>query len=793
MRVKRKQKPRFQMPEVTREMWALGIFTLLVVAAPLAFGAVDRIVQIALLAVLAVGVFILPPAVARPSRFGNALIIAFVAIILLKEFGPAALFGTTVWRRTLVDNFGVVLPWTHNPEPSRALDGLLAGIAAGVWFVWVRMLATHRGHRTVMVWVILGSAALVSIVSFWTRGIDPDAIYGLRYTPGWVGFGPFPNRNHTACLLAMGLVLGAGCACWAGARHKFPLMAVALLLSGAAFAGLIATQSRGGLIAAAAGFAVFVILVLVRFPNVRTLAIAAAAFLMVGAVGLAFGSQVLGRFTSKEAGEVSTQMRLHIWQDGLRVWKDAPIFGHGVGSFAQIFPVYQEVATGESIVLHPESSWLQWLIELGALPVLLAVVAALNYVIPRLILAYSPNRSIFMRAGPFAAGAVLLLHSMIDVPAHRWGTAGFALAALAIACAPSGHGGLFPATRKASLVPFGIAAFWAMPLVWNVPAWSPLTLARLLAREQTTPFVSVSELESALTYFPLNPTLHYSIAMHQIDDPLSRRSVEWQQHFRIAARLMPGSWEIAAMQARACARVSQGISLHYWQVAVERAGHRAEEVFGIGMDETAKVPGSVAAWHQYARNHPEHLLAYAFRTDEPGGRAAYDQWWSERGIRSASLEESEVSGFYRAVERFGKAEQFDQFRQRHPERQKRDFKTWVALLHRWGADDEAWKIVAAEWPKPSSLPAPPRGDKSNLAIRWASNHRDFLTAREYADHLRMKGDEKTANEVVITVARLDGAPEWFVRTGAYLLAADGQAVEAVAIFLAEGKIPPAHR
>ena len=788
-KVKRRRKSGFRVPTLTADGAALGIFILLVIAAPLAFGGVDRIVQIGLLLLLALGVCIFPPAVARPGRLGNGLIVAVVAVLLLKEFGPASVFGSTVWRKTLTESYGLVFPWTHNPEPSRALDGLLAGVVAIVWFLWVRMIAINREHRNVMLWGMLVSAAIVSIVSFSTRGIDPQAIYGLRYTPGWVGFGPFPNRNHTACFLAMGMVLGAGCVCWAGSRKKFPLMGGAIVLCFIAFAGLLATQSRGGVVVAFLGLILFLIMVLFRFPSVRAFSIAAGAVLMLGAVGLAFGAQVIGRFVSKESGDVSNMMRVHIWQDSLRVWKDAPLFGHGLGSFTQIFPIYQEVATGESIVLHPESSWLQWLVELGVLLVLFAAIALVAYVVPRVRVAYSANRSIFMRAGPFAAAAVLVIHSIFDVPAHRWATAGFALAALAIACAPSGATGLLPSTRKAGLVPLGIALFWALPLICDWPAWSPLSLTRLLAREQTTPFVSVSELERALGYFPLDPTLHYSIAMHQIDDPLGRRTAQWQQHFRVAARLMPGSWEMAAMQARACARVSPGISLHYWQVAVERGGHRAEEVFALGMEETVRVPGAAVAWEQYAHNHPDMLLTFARNVREPASRLAYEQWWTGRGSLSKDIGDREVDASYKLVPRFGTQEQFDQFRDLHPDLRTRDFKSWVSLLHGWKADDAAWEILNGEWPDAPSRPTTARGDQSHLATRWRVDPRDVVNAREYVEYLLASGDAEGAAEVILTVARRPSIPEWFVRKAVHHLAKGGKVSEAVSLFLGEEKLP----
>ena len=80
------------------------IFILLTTLAPLAFGAVDRLVQIGLLLLLGLGIWIFPPALVRPSRVGNALIVAAVAVFLMKEFGPVRLFGPADWRTTLAEN-----------------------------------------------------------------------------------------------------------------------------------------------------------------------------------------------------------------------------------------------------------------------------------------------------------------------------------------------------------------------------------------------------------------------------------------------------------------------------------------------------------------------------------------------------------------------------------------------------------------------------------------------------------------------------------------------------------------
>src|SRR4051812_45672268 len=80
---------------------ALAVFAALVTLAPLAFGAVDQLVQVGLLLLFAVGLALRPPSVARTTRLNNVLLIALAAILILKEFAPATLFGSTLWRTAL--------------------------------------------------------------------------------------------------------------------------------------------------------------------------------------------------------------------------------------------------------------------------------------------------------------------------------------------------------------------------------------------------------------------------------------------------------------------------------------------------------------------------------------------------------------------------------------------------------------------------------------------------------------------------------------------------------------------
>ena len=250
---------------------ALAIFALSITAAPLAFGAVDRVVQIALLGLLAIGLCLHPPQLAGLSRWMKFALLALAVILIAKEFAPAAFFGATHWRSSLTQGYEMKFPWTHHPEPGRAVDGLLAGGLAVLWFLWVRSLAAVRENRPWMAWSIFIAAALVAAVSFATRGLDAHAIYGLRYTPEWRGFGPdhqshglLPRHGRGGGLRLPHLGRGAQEIHPARRGHRPARFEFRRPCS--------RPQSRGGLLAFAAGLAIYLGLTLAHLRSRSALA-----------------------------------------------------------------------------------------------------------------------------------------------------------------------------------------------------------------------------------------------------------------------------------------------------------------------------------------------------------------------------------------------------------------------------------------------------------------------------------------------------------------------------------------
>jgi O-antigen ligase len=777
------------------EVGALAIFAALITLAPLAFGAVDQIIQAALLLLFAAGLALRPPSIVRPSPRTNALLIALAAVLVLKEFAPAALFGNVQWRTLLEQQFALDLPWTHHPEPGRAVDALLSGALAVLWLLWVRTLAAKRENRGWIAWSLTGAAGIVAAVSFISHSADARAIYGLRFTPGWLGFGPFPNRNHTACFLAMGVIMASGTMVWEIMRRR-PIQAItaglAALLS---LAGMLATQSRGGVLALAAGLAIYAGFCLAKFRNRRALAIIAAIALVGVAVALAGGPTLFARFSAPTTAD-SNSSRVAIWGETLHLWGDAPLFGHGAASFASIYPLYTQLPLDNESVLHPESSWLQWLAEMGAVPVLLAVLLAGGWLAARARVAHASHRSFFLYAAGFSTFGALLCHSAVDVPAHRWATAAFALAALGLACPrpkPTAqelewqvhppHGGF---ARRAALVPLCVAVFWFLPLVADWPAWSPLTLQRQLA-EAWRPSGTAAGLPRLLAYFPLSSELHHAVGL----DDLRKGAPEaqWRAQFELANRLSPGFWRQTVDQALACERHFPAASLHFWQEAVERGSWRKEEIFNNAYEHTARLPGAHAAWAAFIDKHPALALEYVTFVSREEGATVFEKWWEERGSdRNVTLTAHEAKAFYKLAPSYSTAENFAIFMQARPALAQRDFLACAKALHAFGDNARAWHLLSIRQHEPE-LPPPLRGVlRTDLERRLRVSPDSAPNALALAALCLSEGDEAGAQSVIVSFARRPVAPPFFTHKAAYILKAQGKLEEAVEMMLRSGSV-----
>jgi O-antigen ligase len=751
---------------------AAGLFAVLILVALLLFGAVDRIVQLGLVFGLGFGFLLYPPEVPRITRPWGWVALGLVAFVIVAQFLPFRWFGQTQWRLILTRDYDVAFPFTRNPEPGRAVDCILMGFLAVAWFFWVRTLACDRPVRVFLVWALFAAAGTVAIVSLVLGTRTDYLIYGVRFTPGWTGFGPFPNRNHTAALLAMGALAGAGCMVRAARRRYWVELAASVAFEVVIIVALLESKSRGGLLGLGCGAALFAVLAISKLRSRSAVAGALAGGLLCATLVLSFGSKVLSRFESPGDGNIPNNLRWQIWQDAVRVWHDAPLWGHGLGTFAQIFPFYQTVQAPEQVILHPESSWLLWLDELGAIPVAVGAALLLYFIVRNAIGAVrAGDRGFFIRAGAFAGVFGLLCHGLWDVPMHRWGTAAFGLALLAIACPPLHRRQQLRLGRLWAGAPLLIGVFWLLPFMGDAPDWSPFATQQLMDRLPYSPtLASLDDLRHIERSFPLDSQLHEQIGVREMI--VARHPDEAWREFRIADRLSPANWSLPTMQGWLSREISPGMSFHFWSLAIERAGRRAPEIFLAAYRNCVDLQGGEEFWLSYAEGHPEFLLVYAqAASSDERGKAAYDEWWKARGDSSLGIDAWEPAAFYSAVRKWGDRAQLEIWMNRRLELEETDYKTWASILHEWRLDADAWSILTRRIKEPS-FPESSAGESIEaLEANWRAHPDDPVSAQAYARQCSINGDSAKSEQVILSVAAGKSPPPWFIEKAAFLYAA----------------------
>jgi putative inorganic carbon (HCO3(-)) transporter len=306
-------------------------------------------------------------------------------------------------------------------------NGALKSTAYLVFFVLTLLLLDSRER--------IGIAATTLIVSGFTQAmvgglgaLGTLQSLGIESGPA---HGTFVNRNHYAAYLVMCLSVGIGMliANLSGGRSETlrqfvrdvaewilsPKMRLRLALV-IMVTALVLTRSRGG---NSSFFAALVIagtigLLLSRRATRSTVILLASLIAIdIFIIGAYFGvEQVVHRL--EETTEESED-RDEVAGYAFAMWKDYPIFGAGLGSFANVFPRYSGIGTLVAYT-HAHNDYLQFLAETGVVGFTLLGLMVLMSFIAALRAQYLREDPV-MRGISFAAlmGIIaLMIHSALD-------------------------------------------------------------------------------------------------------------------------------------------------------------------------------------------------------------------------------------------------------------------------------------------------------------------------------------------------------------------------------------------
>jgi O-antigen ligase len=425
----------------TTEWW----LTLIVIGSALAFGGVQPLATAAMEVLVLLALLLLVLAQTRRGEIDLCLPVWPLLFLLLVVFQLIWLPGGLVARlspmRLLDPDLGglqhVARSWRplsiYPYQTLLALAKLLAYVAA---FVLAGSLFDSRLRRSTLV------RGLIALGFF-------EAAYGIvQYLTGWQQIftykkqfyiqeatGTYINHNHFAGLLGLIVPLVGSMAFYhfqrwtegraqgldrqalaektsAGFQLLFYVFVVLVLAIGVVF-----SRSRGGILAMV--FSLVFISLLAQLRLARKVWAAGVFIFLICLAGYALWiglDPVLARFEQLgEPGYLQLEGRIAIWKDSLRLIRDFPLFGTGLGTFGLAFRRYQ---TGrlESIVDHAHSDYLEFAAETGVLGLMILLLPML-YLFGKMIVAFLNDPRRYRRAvllGCIGSTLAILIHSVVD-------------------------------------------------------------------------------------------------------------------------------------------------------------------------------------------------------------------------------------------------------------------------------------------------------------------------------------------------------------------------------------------
>ena len=276
-----------------------------------------------------------------------------------------------------------------------------------------------RAHWRAFAWFLLSLGFAVSLFGILQHFTFNGKLYWvreLRY--GGIPFGPFVNRNHFAGL--MELLIPPGLAIQilgAERRDQLPLVTLFTLLP---IGALFLSASRGGIVGFVAEVGSLAILIVARRREKKVF-VAAALIATLGVIlvsWLGIG-RALERFATFKKLEVSEARRVEMLHDTLRIFRDHPVLGTGMGTLQEVFPLYETLYDG-LVVNHSHNDYAEALAETGVVGGLCGLIflALLFWKAWRILGVEKDRQSFAYHAGALVACIGLLVHAGADFNFH---------------------------------------------------------------------------------------------------------------------------------------------------------------------------------------------------------------------------------------------------------------------------------------------------------------------------------------------------------------------------------------
>jgi O-antigen ligase len=353
-------------------------------------------------------------------EIGAAVLLLVWAVDALTNSESKMIWNPLLWPLLglwLVAAFQLTFRLTAVPFLTR-IELLKYSALLALFFLCVQSYRTRAQWRN-FVWFLLSLGFAVSLFAILQHFTFNGKLYWFRELKyGGIPFGPYVNRNHFAGL--MELLIPPGLAIQilgAERRDQLPLVNLFTLLP---IGALFLSASRGGIIGLVVEV-VFLVIVIVARRREKSVLVAGALILALAAIlvsWLGIG-RALDRFASYKKLEASEGRRAEMLHDSLRIYRDHPILGTGVGTLQEVFPLYETVYDG-LVVNHSHNDYAEALAETGSIGGLcgLAFLVLLFWKSWKILKVEADPQSFAYHTGALVACLGLLVHAGVDFNFH---------------------------------------------------------------------------------------------------------------------------------------------------------------------------------------------------------------------------------------------------------------------------------------------------------------------------------------------------------------------------------------
>ncbi|MDP4610870.1 MAG: O-antigen ligase family protein [Opitutales bacterium] len=418
---------RFPEPRHGAAVWIGYLFGLLGVCLLILLGGSHHPFTLGFALILpAVALLISPPKVSL-GKWIDVGVLGLLGSMLL-AFVPQFYWPTMDWRRVAEGDMGIDLPSVLSVQPLLSMEAWFMALAGFAWFYaasnW-RINASGRKYFHVALSLVgLGFATAVIWGNF----------YGVRY-PGAEDsqvFSFFPNRNQTANFLALAGVVSFAFSI-EGLKVRKLIYLVGVLTSVTCLAALTLCACRAGVLLYFFGIGLWFICRLRARSIPSIFKIGFPLLLLAFSFVISSNNKAVERIVEFASAPTDwgEESRTAIFKDTFDMISEAPVTGVGLGNFSAIFPQYRDDSRSFQVALHPESDLLWFLAEVGFLGLAFLIVFAWGFRVS--IRDFTLGRGGPYRVIAMIAVVIFVLHSLVDVPAHRPGTVYFAILFAALA------------------------------------------------------------------------------------------------------------------------------------------------------------------------------------------------------------------------------------------------------------------------------------------------------------------------------------------------------------------------